>query len=156
MKITTLIAAFIVISSCTLAPRDNSRTISRMLVGQWEWEEGPEDCRALVNMAFRGNGTYTRTSESCGLADDGFGMFDYGWYVASGHVCFVSIEEQWEDEKPRRKLYGQIFNEALKAGYSKEKCPWRIEKASYNKITVVEEYEGYEPTTFTMERKRWL
>lgn len=87
-------------------------------------------------------------------------MMDLRFFITDGmaneHVCFVSVEEQWEDERPRRNLYKKIYNEVREAGYSKEKCLWKNEKVRGNKITVTKQYENYEPTRFVMERKRWL
>lgn len=137
-------------------PRDNSSQLAKIIVGQWEWKEGPENCRSLVNMAFKSDGTYTRTSESCDFADDGFGNFYYGWYVVNEHICFLHIDEQFEDEKPRSSLYKSLFIEQKKKGFVKESCPWKIENAQKTKVVVTEQYSDVDSSKFTMVRKSWL
>jgi len=125
-------------------------------VGQWEWEEGPENCRNLVNVAFRSDGTYTRTSESCNFADDGFGNFYYGWYVVNERICFVRIDEQFEDENFRSHLYKSLFLEQKKRGFIKESCTWKIENAKKTKVVIKEQHAEGETVEFTMVRRRWL
>lgn len=107
-------------------------------------------------MAFRSDGTYTQTSESCGLVDDGFGYFYYGWYVANEHICFVAIEEQIKDEEPRLSEYKKIFREARSEGYVEKRCRWKVERIERNKISITETYLDGETNAFTMERRRWL
>ena len=78
MKIIFLLIAICTLAGCTSTSSDNGRHLAKSIVGQWEWEEGPEKCTNLVCMAFKSNGTYTRTSESCNFANDRFGNFYYG------------------------------------------------------------------------------
>lgn len=156
MKIVIVLILGCLFLGCASTPRDNSRQIESRIVGQWEWEEGPAECTNLVSMAFKSNGTYTLTSESCNFADDGFGNFYYGWYVANNHICFVSIEEQFKDEKPRVALYKKLYREERKKGFDPAKCTWRISKIESSKITIIETDDKAQPTSFAMVRRRWL
>lgn len=156
MKIIIHLVVLCCFVGCTATPKNTSNKLAQVIVGQWEWEEGPIECTSLVNMAFRGDGTYTRTSESCDFADDGFGNFYYGWYVANEHLCFASIEEQFNDERPRKKLYKQLFTNKKQEGFSERNCSWKIEVANKNEITITEKYSENESITFTMVRKKWL
>jgi hypothetical protein len=156
MKFIIQFVILICLCGCTTATKNTSSKLAHLFIGQWEWEEGPKECSSLVNMAFRRDGTYTRTSESCDFADDGFGNFYYGWFVANEHLCFVSIEEQFKDEGPRKKLYKELFHNKIQEGFKEENCSWKIEIANKNKITITEKYNDSESTTFTMVRKKWL
>lgn len=151
----TFVLILLLIGGCASTSNYEDRNIANYVVGQWEWEEGPDNCDALVNMAFKKNGTYTRTSESCDLADDGFGMFYYGWYVASQHICFIYIEAEFKEEKPDKKLLKAIYREKKEQGFTKESCNWKVEKLKKNAITILETY-GEKSLRFTMLRKRWL
>jgi hypothetical protein len=156
MRSISMFGSCIFLIGCASTPYDNSRSIFRKIVGQWEWEEGPNDCKNLVNMAFRSNGTYTQTSESCDFADDGFGNFYYGWYVANNHICFAEVEEQFDDEKRRLDLYKNRYKTVLAEGYVKDRCPWKIERIEKNKIFIVEQLDSGETNSFFMVRQRWL
>lgn len=156
MKFTIYLGLIYLIASCTSVPRDNSRQLGATIVGQWEWKEGPENCMNFVNMAFRSDGTYTRTSESCNFADDGFANFYYGWYVADEHICFVQIDEQFEEENPRTNFYKKLFLEQKKNGFVKETCTWKIEDAKKDRIVITIKFTEDEIVRFTMVRKRWL
>lgn len=141
---------------CTSTPRDNSRYLESRIVGQWEWEEGPEECTNLISMAFKSNGTYTRTSESCDFADDGFGNFYYGWYVANNHICFVSIEQQFRGENKRPDLYKKLYRDERNKGFDKAKCTWKIQKIESSKITIIETDHKEQSKSFIMIKRRWL
>lgn len=156
MKIVISLILSCLIVGCASTSRDNSKQLEGLIVGQWEWEEGPAECTNLINMAFKSNGTYTRTSESCDFADDGFGNFYYGWYIANNHICFVSIEEQFKDEIPRTELYKELYRDEKKKGFDQAKCTWRIEKIESSKITISESNHEDRSTSFTMVKRRWL
>lgn len=156
MKIAVSLILSCVIVGCASTPHDNSKQLESRIVGQWEWEEGPAECTNLINVAFKGNGTYTRTSESCDFADDGFGNFYYGWYVANNHICFISIEEQFNDEGRRKELYKELYRYEKKKGFDQEKCPWRIERIESSKISIIETDHKDQSTSFIMVRRRWL
>lgn len=141
---------------CTSTTKNTDNKIASVVVGQWEWKEGPKECTNLVNMAFRRDGTYTLTSESCDFADDGFGNFYYGWYVANEHLCFVSIEEQFAEEGSRKKLSKQLFANKKKEGFNEDNCSWKIEHVNKKEITISKKHNNNELIKFTMVRKKWL
>ena len=141
---------------CTSTPRDNSKYLESRIVGQWEWEERAEECTNLISMAFKSNGTYTRTSESCDFADDGFGNFYYGWYVANNHICFVSIEQQFKDENERPDLYRKLYRDERSKGFDQTKCTWKIQKIESSKITIIETDHQEQSRSFIMIKRRWL
>jgi hypothetical protein len=151
-----LILLLLLLSGCTTTTKDNSKRLEKYFVGEWEWEQGRADCKEYVSMAFRGNGTHTRTSSSCDIEDDGFGIFTYGWFVANNHLCFVHIEEQYKDEKPRKDLYKKLFLEQVDKGFNKAICYWKIEQIERNRITITYIIDENNPVEFTMIRKRWL
>lgn len=156
MKIAILLFFSCLILGCAPTPRDNSKQIESRIVGQWEWEEGPVECTNSVSIAFKSSGTYTRTSENCDFADDGFGNFYYGWYVANNHICFVSIEEQFKDESQRAELYKELYRDEKNKGFDQAKCTWRIEKMESSKITIIETDHQKQSTSFIMVRRSWL
>ncbi len=130
---------------------ENAQVISRILVGEWEWETNNNGCHSFENMAFRGDGTLTSTSESCDMASDGFGLFSYGWYVANEYICFTDDERQHHDEKPRKSEYRKLFLAQVKEGYVKERCNWKVKR--YSKKTIEIEVNN---ESFTMVRSGWL
>lgn len=130
---------------------ENAQKISRILVGEWEWETNNNGCYSLESMAFRSNGTLTSTSESCDMYSDGFGLFSYGWYVANEYICFTHDERQFHDEKPRRAEYRKVFLARVKEGYVDERCSWKIKRYSKKEIEI--EVDG---KSFKMIRHRWL
>lgn len=156
MRTKFLLIAICLSAGCVSTPRDNSRQMEQIIVGQWEWEVGPEHCASLVNMAFKRNGTYTRTTESCSFADDGFGIFHYGWYVANEHLCFVSISEQFENGNPGDSVYKTLFAKRKQEGYSIENCHWKMQRATRSRVTITVKHDEGSATTFTMIRRRWL
>lgn len=145
------------LAACATTHQDRSASISRALVGQWEWvSHQPErDCSYLENMAFRSNGTLTRTSDGCGFSSDGFGIFSYGWYVANEYLCFTDDERQYTDEVPRNSEYKSHFMEQVNERYVKERCYWKIKRISRRKIEVEIDRDGYQEA-FVMHRRRWL
>lgn len=98
--------------------------ISKILIGSWDYEIITHECAEYGFLGFRRNGKYTRSSESCLMADDSFNNYYYGWFVANGFLCFVGDEKQ--------------FNEVRGNGFSKEYCAWEIEKYNKSEILVHE------------------
>ena len=141
---------------CASTPRDNSRQLERHIVGQWEWTEGTAECTNLINIAFKSNGTYTLTSESCDFADDGFGNFYYGWYVANNHICFISIEGRFKDENQKKERYKELYLDEKKKGFDQAKCTWRIERVESSKITILKTDLQGQSTSFIMVKRNWL
>lgn len=156
MKTAILLILSCLVAGCASAPSDNSKQLESRIVGQWEWEEGPADCTNLINMAFKSNGTYTLTSESCDFADDGFGNFYYGWYVANNHICFVSIEQQFKDENKRPDLYRKLYRDERNKGFDQANCTWKIQKIESSKITIIETDHKEQSKSFIMIKRRWL
>jgi len=146
--ISIVLAVFL---NCESSASDSSQKISRILVGEWEWETNYNNCHSLENMAFRSNGTLTSTSESCEIDSDGFGLFSYGWYVANDHICFTHDERQYHDENPRKSEYKKLFLEQLKEGYVQERCNWKVKRYSKKEIEI-----EVQNKSFTMVRHRWL
>ena len=130
---------------------DSAKEISRILVGEWEWETNNNNCHSLHNMAFRSNGTLTSTSESCEMASDGFGLFTYGWYVANDYICFTNDERQYHNNKPRKAEDKKLFLAQVKEGYVEERCTWKVKSYSKKEIEIEVLKES-----FTMVRNRWL
>jgi hypothetical protein len=152
-----ILIALIFLVSCTTMPQDRSASISRALVGQWEWERPSliGDCSYLENIAFRANGTLTSTSESCDFADDGFGLFSYGWYVANETICFTEDSRQYEDEIKRNAEYKLHFMSQVKEGYVAERCHWKVKRITTKSIDIeIDSTDNQE--NFTMFRRRWL
>jgi len=142
------------IAACQSSPPEDSQYIARALVGQWVYESNDHDCRYVYYEAFRSDGTMTSTSSGCDMTSDGFGIFDYGWYVAEGHVCMVHIEEQHKDEKKRPVFYREKFLERVKLGFVESSCRWRVEKVTPTTISIVPRDPALKP--FTMKREHWL
>src|SRR5688572_10477550 len=107
MGLTRKIGAALAIcaAGCQSAPPYDNQAIARTLVGQWTYEQNEDGCRHTYLEAYRVDGTLTATAESCDITSDGFGNFRYGWYVAKGHICFVDIREQYEDNVKRPNYY---------------------------------------------------
>ena len=156
MKAAILLILSCLVVGCISTPGDNIRHLESLVVGQWEWQEGQENCANLISMAFKSNGTYTRTSESCDSADDGFGNFYYGWYVANNHICFWSIDEQFKDENKRPALYKKLYKDEKLKGFNPARCAWKIQKIERSKITIVETDHQQQPRQFVMIKRRWL
>lgn len=140
-----------IVFSSNLHASENSQKISRILVGEWEWETNNNGCHSSESMAFRSNGTLTSTSESCTTDSDGFGLFSYGWYVADEYICFTHDERQYQEKKQRRAEYRKLFLAQVKEGYVKERCNWKVKSYSNKEIKI--EVNG---ESFTMVRNRWL
>jgi hypothetical protein len=128
--------SLIFVLSCSVQPVDHSRAHAWRLLGAWEWEKGPAECREDGYIEFRPNGTYTLTSSSCHLEDDGFGHFHYGWYIAEQYICFVYDEREYEDEKQEESGSRKYFLEREKEGFQADRCPWRILSFSRNSFQI--------------------
>jgi hypothetical protein len=140
------------LAACQSAPRDRSEYFARMLVGQWEYESGPPDCRGFTSEAYRADGTFTHTSSDCDIVSDGFGRYRYGWYVAREHLCLVHIEAQQSDQVKRPAFYRARFLEMVAEGFVADRCHGKIQKVTPRTITL------QEPTgeVVVMQRSRWL
>lgn len=113
MKYIVLILA-VFLASCATKKSNYSEDyrISKMLVGSWDYTAGPEKCREYGFIGFRGSGEYTRSSEDCQMADDSFGQYYYGWYVADKYICFVSTKEH--------------LAQVRTLGFIKDHCHWKV------------------------------
>ena len=141
------------LAGCTATPRDDSDAVRRALVGKWVYERNDDGCESTTYTVYRADGRLTSTVESCDWVSDGFGNFDYGWYVANEHLCFVEIEEQFKDKVKRPKYYREKYLEVVKRGYSDDNCYWRVAKITARTITVVPRDPELKP--FTMKRGSW-
>jgi len=142
------------VAGCQNSPADQNASIARTLVGQWVSERGDAECRHTALEAFRADGTMTSTDERCDFISDGFGNFDYGWYVAEGHLCLVDIPEQFSDRVKRPAYYRERFLELVKRGFVEDACFYRVDGWTRNEIRIVPRDPELRP--FTMKRKRWL
>jgi hypothetical protein len=142
------------LQGCESAPPFRNEAIARALVGQWVYDRSEPDCQRTSYDAFRTDGTMTSTDESCDIISDGFGIFDYGWYVADGHVCFVDVEEQRTDSVKRPAHYREKFHELVKRGFVEESCIWKVVRMTPATISIVP--RNPESPPFTMKRESWL
>jgi hypothetical protein len=141
---------FAALAGCASASRDRSNDIARLLVGKWTYDDSDPDCRSIAYQEYSANGTYSETSENCGLVSDGFGHFHFGWYVAENHVCFVNVEEEFSDQVKRPAFYRERFQEMVKSGFVAERCPWFVESVTPRTMTV--QVRGESPRTVTLKR----
>lgn len=118
MKKIALLLLSVSILACTVINNEEieSGGVALGLEGEWNYQSGPSSCRKNGYIAFRRSGQYTRSSENCVIADDSFGKYRYGWYVASGYICFV-----------HSKLG---LKESMEKGYIKEICTWKVVESS--------------------------
>ena len=146
-------AAGAALAGCTTTPRDDSDAMARALVGEWVYERNDDGCASTTLEEYRADGRYTSTVESCDIVSDGFGIFDYGWYIANEHLCFVEIEEQYKDTVKRPKYYREKYLDAVKRGYTDDHCFWRVGKITARTITMIPRDPERKP--FTMRRESW-
>lgn len=130
------ITALTLLASCANVSPERSQSASRVLVGEWRWMQGPDDCPISMTIAFRSDGTYSRSSESCDLASDSF-TFDYGWYVAKSHLCFVHVPDEEGGKRTPRGTQRRRFLSMFKEGYVAERCEWRLKNISKDAIEIV-------------------
>ncbi|MCK7597706.1 hypothetical protein M0G74_10540 [Microbulbifer sp. CAU 1566] len=130
----------ILFSSCSNLDGNFSQRngIKSSLFGEWTYETGPENCKEYGNIGFKRSGKYTRSSENCHIADDAFGNYFYGWYQVEDFVCFVDSKED--------------LRESLEKGYSREKCTWRIQDFSPNRIVVRNLLSASDYSTIVLSR----
>ncbi|PUA26590.1 MAG: hypothetical protein B0W54_22865 [Cellvibrio sp. 79] len=124
------ILVLIVLVSCSsqnlkLVSSEDARILSN-LVGEWDYSTGPENCRENGFIGFKQSGKYTRSSENCQIADDSFGNYYYGWYVAEGFICFVRTKEHLEQIKY--------------LGFVRDYCTWKVVEYSPTKFLIHEHW----------------
>lgn len=132
----------------------SSNYLQQILPGQWAWEEGPSECINHANMAFRRDGSYTYTSESCDFADDGFGLFYYGWYLVDNYLCFVVLEEQFTEQPPAHSTIRKKYLKAKRAGFVPSRCSWEIIQAERDQLSIRQ--LGDQEQRLILRRKKWL
>lgn len=163
-EIESMKKAFLVILSCLLsssaiADAKSDITIAKALLGAWEWSKTYNDCTEDGAVAFKSNGTYTITTEDCSMADDGFGYFHYGWFVANNYICFVYDERQSGEVKPTKKELELFLKNKRREGFNKENCHWEVLSYTSKYITLKNSWGGKAKSVeeiFTLKKSSWL
>ena len=99
--------------------KDDHSNLSRTLLGHWQYEDGPNECRNHVSISFRKNGTYSRSAVNCSIATDSFGEYFYGWYVVDNYICFASNKDELKSKT-----------------HLQERCKWKVVSMGKSSIVV--------------------
>ena len=141
----------------TFAGSREDKALEKKLIGAWEWEKTHEGCKENGFIAFKSNGTYTSTTANCLIDDDGFGMFQYGWYVVDGHICLAFDERQAEEIQPKRSELKEFLRQKKLEGYNKQDCIWKVSNYTAKTITVIYSWDNNGKVveeTFTLKKTR--
>jgi hypothetical protein len=127
-------------AGCQVAPHDDSTAIARRLVGMWEYDYGGEQCPGNAILGLRANGTLTSTFGDCEMDSDGFGRYVYGWYVVDDRVCFIELDEEFDDlakgASPRPALYRRLYEALVREGFVEGRCDWKVLRSSGKEIVI--------------------
>lgn len=154
MRLFLLIFLFLAGCSSIKPEKKSDEKISKVLLGDWTWISTFNGCPEYGDVAFRSNGTYTMTTEDCLMADDGFGIFQYGWFVANNYICFVYDERQLLEIAPSSKELKAFLKSKKDEGFNKDYCGWEVVKYSSGSVVVryAREREGGVEKFFTLKK----
>jgi hypothetical protein len=149
----------LIVSFSAIADIKSDVAISKALVGEWEWNKSFEGCEEDGVAAFKSNGTYTITTEDCSIADDGFGYFHYGWFIANNYICLAYDERQSNEVKPSKEELKLFLKNKKAEGFNKQDCIWEVLSYTSKSITVKHTWNNDgNPVeeVFTLKKSRWL
>lgn len=88
------------------------------------------------------------------MADDGFGIFQYGWFVANNYICFVYDERQLLEIAPSSKELKAFLKSKKDEGFNKDYCGWEVVKYSSGSVVVryARDREGGVEKFFTLKK----
>lgn len=118
MRLFILVCSLIVTGcvASNLGDSDNERDseIAKMLIGKWAWNTTYDGCWSVGEIGFKRNGKLTKTEEGCSMADDGFNIYSYGWYISNGYICFMhSTKKHFNESKPFKFVENQCTLKVL-------------------------------------------